>query len=387
MMHYMDHNATTPLAPEVFEAMLPYWQTCFANPSSLHHLGQQARHAVETSRERIAALTGSQPSQVIFTSGGTEANNLFIQGSTAWQAPGHIWRSPYEHPCIQEPIKALTRQGWKHHTLPATPSGSLDLEQWNPDPLTLKGALVSVMTVNNETGVILPVRAVAERCRAAGAWVHTDAVQAAGKYPITMKELGVDALTLSAHKVYGPKGIGALIVNKRLDIRPLLLGGGHEQGRRSGTEAVPLIVGLAVALELAEQRRKEWNETMRPLQLQLETGLRTLEAHIFGQEADRVANTSYFGFTGIHGDSLVMALDQQGNEAEGFAVSSGSACSSHHPGPSTTLLAMGYDKTTAETAVRISLGWSNTPASIDALLARLKRALMTLRSISGQRAL
>jgi cysteine desulfurase len=241
-----------------------------------------------------------------------------------------------------------------------------------------KGDVLSLMAVNNETGVIQPVAALSERIRSQGVIVHTDAVQAVGKMPFSFKEFGVDALTLSTHKCGGPKGAGALVVSKRLDIQPLLRGGGQERGRRSGTEPVGLIVGFAEALVKAMAQQSEWLKHVKPLRDMLEHGLRARGAEIFGASVDRVANTTYFAFNGIHGDSWVMYLDRVG-----LAVSSGSACSSQHATVSHVLTAMGYDQEKAMSAVRVSLGWCNTVATIQSFLAAIDAGLKEFSGMMG----
>ncbi|MES2207233.1 MAG: cysteine desulfurase family protein [Pseudomonadota bacterium] len=370
-MHYMDHNATTPLDPNVWEAMLPYYQYYYANASSRHRLGMQQRDAVESARERIANVLRVEPVQIIFTSGGTEANNLFLYGASYGRMAKSIWVGAYEHPSIMEPAKTLARKEWQFKVIPGQQDGTLDLDAWQIDKTLMKDSIVSAMLVNNETGVIFDIKKLAERLENSGTCLHTDATQAIGKIPVDFEALGVDALTLSAHKCYGPKGIGALVVSKRLDIAPQIIGGGHERGRRSGTEPVPLIVGFAEAVERAEMQREAWVHHVKPLRDKLEHELKSLGAMVFAENTERVANTTYFGFDGIHGDSWVIFLD----EGE-FAVSSGSACSTHKSvNASSVLQAMGYQRERAETAVRISLGWATTVDAVEALLVLIKQGL------------
>jgi cysteine desulfurase len=243
---YFDHNATTPLDDKVFEAMLPYLRDRYGNASSRHELGTVARKAVDAAREQVAALVNVRPAQVIFVSGGTEANNLFVKGAAGYLSPTQIAVSAIEHPCVAKPAQELARQGWKLRRIAAGADGRADLADVDK-ALKEPTGIVSVMLANNETGVIQPVAEVAERARRAKAWMHTDAVQALGKIEVDFEALRVHAMTLSAHKLYGPKGAGALIVDKRLALRPLIHGGGHEQGLRSGTENVPAIVGFGAA--------------------------------------------------------------------------------------------------------------------------------------------
>jgi cysteine desulfurase len=372
---YFDHNATTPLDEKVLEAMLPYLRGNFGNASSRHELGIVARRAVDTARQQVGALVNVQPSQVIFVSGGTEANNLFIKGAAGYLKPSQVAVSAIEHPCIAKPAQELTRQGWKVRKLAVTRGGQLDLADVDA-ALKEPTGIVSVMLVNNETGVILDVAAVADRVRAARAWMHTDAVQALGKIPVDFQSLGVHAMTVSAHKIYGPKGAAALVMDKRLQLRPIIHGGGHEQGLRSGTENVAAIAGFGAACELAARRMQQLAQRQEAMRARLERGLNEMGAVLFGEEAPRVANTSYFAFKGIMGETLVIELDKAG-----YAVAPGAACSSANPEPSATLLAMGVDPERARAAVRFSLGAGNSPPQIDEFLKALKSVVTRLRNL------
>jgi len=374
---YFDHNATTPLDDKVLEAMLPYLRGNFGNASSRHEFGIVARRAVDRAREQVGALVNVQPSQVIFVSGGTEANNLFIKGAAGYLAPSQVAVSAIEHPCVAKPAQELGRLGWKVRKLAVTRDGQLELADVDAalrDPT----GIVSVMLVNNETGVVLDVAAVAGRARAAKAWMHTDAVQALGKMPVDFQSLGVHAMTISAHKLYGPKGAAALVMDKRLQLRPIIHGGGHEQGLRSGTENVAAIVGFGAACELAASRMQQLAQRQEAMRARLEQGLNELGAVIFGEKAPRVANTSYFAFQGITGETLVIELDKAG-----YAVAPGAACSSANPEPSATLLAMGVDSEFARGAVRFSLGAGNTMPQIDDFLRALKTVVSRLRSLTA----
>jgi len=374
---YFDHNATTPLDEKVLEVMLPYLRGKFGNASSRHELGIVARRAVDTARQQVGALVNAQPSQVIFVSGGTEANNLFIRGAAGYLKPSQVAVSAIEHPCIAKPAQELARQGWKVRKLAVTRGGQLELTDADA-ALKEPTGIVSVMLVNNETGVILDVAAAADRARAAKAWMHTDAVQALGKIPVDFQMLGVHAMTVSAHKIYGPKGAGALIMDKRLQLRPIIHGGGHEQGLRSGTENVAAIAGFGAACELAAARMQQLAQRQEALRARLERGLNEMGAVIFGEEAPRVANTSYFAFKDIMGETLVIELDKAG-----YAVAPGAACSSANPEPSATLLAMGVDPEHARGAVRFSLGAGNTPQQVDDFLRALKAVVSRLRSLTA----
>ncbi len=374
---YFDHNATTPVDDKVLEAMLPYLREQFGNASSRHEFGTVARRAVDRARQQVGALVNAQPSQVIFVSGGTEANNLFIKGAAGYLRPSQVAVSAIEHPCIAKPAQELARQGWKVRKLAVTRDGQMELADVDAAVREPTG-IVSVMLVNNETGVVLDVAAVAARARAAKACMHTDAVQALGKIAVDFPSLGVHAMTISAHKIYGPKGAAALVMDKRLQLRPIIHGGGHEQGLRSGTENVAAIVGFGAACELAGGRMQRLAQQLEAIRARLERGLREMGAVIFGEAAPRVANTSYFAFKGIVGETLVIELDKAG-----YAVAPGAACSSANPEPSATLLAMGVDPELAHGAVRFSLGAGNSMEQVDAFLRTLKTVVTRLRSLTA----
>ena len=374
---YFDHNATTPLDDGVFEAMLPYLRGRFGNASSRHEAGTVARRAVDAARQQVAALVNVQPVQVIFVSGGTEANNLFIKGAAGYLKSSQIAVSAIEHFCVAKPVQELARQGWKLRKLAVTRAGAIELADVNA-ALKEPTGIVSVMLANNETGVIQDVAAVAASARAAKAWMHTDAVQALGKIPVDFQALGVHAMTISAHKIYGPKGAAALVVDKRLQLRPLIHGGGHEQGLRSGTENVPAIVGFGAACERAAGRMQELAKRQSAMRERLEQGLQGLGAAIFGEDAPRIPNTTYFAFKGIVGETLVIELDKAG-----YAVAPGAACSSANPEPSATLLAMGVDAELARGAVRFSLGAGNLTPQVDEFLKALKSVIARLKNLTA----
>ena len=374
---YFDHNATTPVDERVLDAMLPFLSGRYGNASSRHELGITARRAVDTAREQVAALVNVRPAQVIFVSGGTEANNAFIKGAAACLKPSQVAVSAIEHPCVAKPAQDLTRSGWQLRKLAVTGEGELDLADVDA-ALREPTGIVSVMLANNETGVVQNVAAAGEAARRARAWMHTDAAQALGKIAVDFTALNVHAMTLSAHKVYGPKGAGALIVDKRLELRPLIHGGGHEQGLRSGTENVPAIVGFGAACELAAGRLDELAPRLEALRARLERGLTAMGAVIFGAGAPRIPNTSYFAFERIEGETLVIELDKVGH-----AVAPGAACSSTNPEPSATLLAMGVEPERARGAVRFSLGAGNTAAEIDRFLEALGAVVTRLRGLTA----
>jgi cysteine desulfurase len=377
MQAYFDHNATTPLDEGVLAQMLPFLRQEYGNASSRHDFGTRARRAVNTAREQIAGLVNVQPAQVVFVSGGTEANNLFIRGAAAYMKPGQIVVSGIEHPCVAKPAHDLARQGWKLRKLATDAQGRADIADAQ-SALSEPTSLVSVMLANNETGVVQPVAEIAAMARGKQAWMHTDAVQALGKMAVDFEALGVHAMTLSAHKIYGPKGIGALVVDKRLELKPIIHGGGHENGMRSGTENVPAIVGFGAACELAVRRMEALALKVRDLRNRAEEGAAALGARIFGRGAERISNTTYFAFPDIDGETLVIELDKAG-----FAVASGAACSSTSTEPSATLLAMGVAPDLARGAVRVSFGVQNTPTEVEDFLQALDATVSRLRRLTA----
>ncbi|HJW26392.1 MAG TPA: cysteine desulfurase family protein [Rhodocyclaceae bacterium] len=374
---YLDHNATTPLDPAVLEAMLPWLREQHGNASSRHEYGRAARRAVDEARQQVAAAIGAHATEVVFTSGGSEANNLFLKGAAASLKPGLIAVSGVEHPCVIRPAEQLARQGWQLRRIAVDGAGRVVPEDFVA-VVAQKPRLLSIMAANNETGVLQDVAALAASARAGGAWFHTDAVQMLGKLPVDFRRLnsaGVHAMTVSAHKVHGPKGAAALVVDKRVELQPLIAGGGHERGLRSGTENVPAIVGFGVACELAAARLEGLPRHLEALRSRLEEGLTALGATIFGQGVERLPNTSYFAFRGIDGETMVGKLDRAG-----FAVASGAACSSANPEPSHVLQAMGVAPEVGRGAVRVSLGAANTEKEIDEFIYALR---MTLEHLQG----
>jgi cysteine desulfurase len=377
---YLDHNATTPVLPAVLEAMLPYFGRRFGNASSRHEYGRGARRAVDEARQRVAAAVGAHPTEILFTSGGSEANNLFVKGAAACRKPGLIAVSAVEHPCVREPARGLVRGGWTLRELPVDGEGRVATVEY-ARVIGERPALVSVMLANNETGVLQDVGALAELAMPVGAWFHSDAVQALGKLPVDFRALnrrGVHALTLSAHKIGGPKGAGALVVDKRVELMPLVSGGGQERGLRSGTENVPAIVGFGVACELATARLSEKAARQRTLRGLLERGVAGQGAQVFGAGAERLPNTVYFAFPGIDGETLVAKLDRAG-----YAVASGAACSSANPEPSHVLLAMGVEPQLARGAVRVSLGADTTDHQVGDFLQALVTTVTQLRGLAS----
>ena len=377
MQVYFDHNATTPLDEGVLAEMLPFLREEYGNAASRHDFGTRARYAVNKAREQIAAMVNVQPAQVVFVSGGTEANNLFIRGAAGYMKPGRMLISAIEHPCVTKPAQDLVRQGWKLQKLATDNQGRVEVADAQA-ALAEPANLVSVMLANNETGVIQPVAEIAALAREKRAWMHTDAVQALGKIRVDFDALGVHAMTLSAHKIYGPKGVGALVMDKRLELKPIIYGGGHEHGMRSGTENVPAIVGFGAACELAVRRMDAITRSTRDLRDRAEQGAVALGARVFGRGAERISNTTYFAFPDIDGETLVIELDKVG-----FAVASGAACSSTSTEPSATLLAMGIATELARGAVRVSLGTQNTAVEVEKFLHALGATVSRLRRLTA----
>lgn len=367
MPAYLDHNATTPLDAPVLEAMLPYLKGPYGNPSSLHRYGRAARDGVECARAQVAALVGASPQQVIWTSGGTEANNLALKG-LCWGRPrGLVLYGATEHPAVMEAAESLKVEGWQVDSIRVDADGLLNWPAFTVQCAAGPLRVASLMRANNETGVVQDTARAAGAVHAAGGWLHVDATQAAGKLPLSMEDTGADLLTLSSHKLYGPKGIGALVVRAEVDLGPLLHGGAQERGLRGGTENLPAIVGFGAAAELALQALEARRVHTQALQQQLEAGLRALRGvTLFGAAAPRLSNTSQFALAGWDGEALLMHLDRKG-----FAVSSGSACASGSGEPSHVLLAMGIDPVTAKGAVRVSFGQGNTAAEVEGFLAAL----------------
>ena len=374
---YLDHNATTPLDPAVREAMMPWFRERFGNASSRHEYGRAARKAIDEARGQVAAAVNAHPSEVIFTSGGSEANNLFLKGAAALLKPGLVAVGAIEHPCVREPARQLVRSGWRSELIAVDGEGRIDLQAFE-GLLADKPRLVSVMLANNETGVIQDVAALAAKVRAKGGWMHCDAVQALGKIEVDFRALGVHGLTVSAHKIYGPLGAGALILDKRVELAPLVAGGGQERNLRSGTENVMAIVGFGKACELAVTAREERALRLAGLQRRLEAGLAQFGARIFSAGAARLSNTSFFAIEGVDGETLVGKLDRAG-----FAVASGSACSSANPEPSHTLMAMGVEAGLARAAVRVSLGAGSSQQDVDGFLKALGESVASLRTLAA----
>jgi cysteine desulfurase len=370
---YLDNNATTPTLPIVWAVMRPYLTDVYGNPASAHRAGRRARQALEDARERVAALLGARPDEVVFTSGGTEANNLAIFG-LAGDPPGHVIASPIEHPSVAEPLRRLEEIGFRVDYLPVDRTGVVRVEAL-ADLLRPETRLVTVMLANNETGAVQPVAAcLGDRPALV---FHCDAVQAVGRMPVHFGRLGVTSLSLSAHKFHGPRGVGALLVRGGAKLRPLLLGGHQQRGRRPGTEPVALAVGLATALELAEREGAARRERVLALRQRLLDALRREAAPVVlnGPEERGIPHTLNLSFPGCPADVLLMSLD-----LAGVACSTGSACSSGSLLPSPVLKAMGVPDEVLRSAMRFSLSALLTEAEIDEAARRIVTVVRRLRT-------
>jgi cysteine desulfurase len=378
---YMDHSATTPVAPEVLEAMLPYFSEKFGNASSLHGYGLEAREALEDSREKVARLLGANTEEIIFTSGGTESDNLALKGIArrSKEKGRHIITSSVEHPAILETCRNLQKEGFGVTCLPVTSEGLVDLSVLEsairPDTI-----LISVMHANNEIGTIQPLEEIGRIAAEKDIFLHTDAVQSVGKIAVDVNALGVDLLSLSAHKLYGPKGVGALYVRKGTRLESIVQGGGHERGLRSGTENVAGIVGLARAAELSEEGMATEGQRLTELRDRLATLVleKVKDAWINGSMKKRLPGNLNFGFKYVEGESLLLFLD-----SKGIAVSTGSACSSHKLEPSHVLLSLGLKPEECHGSLRITMGMSNTLEEVDFVAECITEAVDRFRGISA----
>ena len=377
----MDHSATTPVAPEVLAAMLPYFGEKFGNASSLHRSGREAKEALEDSREKVAALLGARAEEIIFTSGGTESDNLALKGIARKNRKlgKHIITTQIEHPAILETCRALEKDGFEVTYLPVTGEGLVELSTLEasirPDTI-----LISVMHANNEVGTIQPLEEIGRLAAERDIYLHSDAVQSVGKIPVNVDDLGVDLLSLSAHKLYGPKGVGALYIRKGTKLESIIQGGGHERRLRSGTENISGIVGLARAAELAERdmpREAERLAGLRDRLAELVLG-KVKEAWINGTMKKRLPGNLNFGFKYVEGESLLLFLD-----SKGICVSTGSACSSHKLEPSHVLMSLGLKAEECHGSLRITLGMSNTLDEVEYVAESIVEAVERFRGISA----
>ena len=374
---YLDNNATTPVLPEVFEAMKPFYLEEFGNASSIHHYGQRARSAVEKARGAVAALLNARPAEIVFTSGGTEGDNAAIFGLTS--KGDHVITSTIEHSAVMNSCKRLEQMGCEVTFVPSNVRGEVEPDEVRK-ALRPNTRLISIMMANNETGVVQPVEEISRIAREADVFFHTDAVQAAGKIPIDVQKIGCDVLTISGHKIHAPQGTGAVYIKRGTLIQPMIYGGSHERQRRAGTENLPGIVGLGKAAELS----KAWLEGNGPAEMtEIRNRLQNsvldavTDVGINGDGAIRVPNTTNLWFDYIEGEALVIALD-----LKGLAVSSGAACSSGAIEPSHVLLAMGLSHERARSSVRISLGKQTTGEDVDFAIKVLPETVARLREIS-----
>ena len=379
---YFDHNATTYMREEVIEAMLPFLRTRFGNASSLHFYGQENRGVIDEARDHIASFIGAESAEVIFTSGGTESDNMAIRGVVMALrekvSDPHLITSSIEHPAVLRTCESLEKEGVSVTFLPCRRDGSVNVADLE-EAVTDRTVLVSIMLSNNETGVIQPVREISDIVRPRGIITHVDAVQGMGKIPVDVDELGVDLLSISAHKFYGPKGIGALYVRRGTPIDPIYTGGHQEEGLRPGTENIPAIVGFGEACRLSAEHFDEEMTRIGALRDRLQEGIldTVSNVHINGAGAPRVPNTCNVTVPGIEGEAMSLNLSMLG-----FALSSGSACATGDADPSHVLKAMGLDPVEAQGALRISLGICNTEEDVDAFLRTFPEVVRRLRELS-----
>ena len=376
----MDHSATTPVAAEVLEAMLPYFSQRFGNASSLHGFGREAKEALEESRQRVARLLNADPGEIVFTSGGTESDNLALRGIAYKNRNSgrHIITSQIEHPAILETCHSLEREGFSVTYLPVNREGLIELSELErairPDTI-----LISIMHANNEVGTIQPLEEVGRLAADRDIYLHTDAVQTVGKIPVDVEAMGADLLSLSAHKLYGPKGVGALYIRRGTKMQSLSTGGGHERNLRSGTENVAGIVGLARAADLAREEMAAEGQRLVQLRDRLAALVlgRVKDAWVNGSMEKRLPGSLNFGFSYVEGESLLLYLD-----SKGIAVSTGSACSSHKLEPSHVLLALGLKPEECHGSLRITMGRSNNQEQVDYVAECIAEAVERFRAMS-----
>lgn len=376
---YLDNNATSRTASEVAEGMKPFFTELYGNPSSMHFFGGGVQKHLDAARQQVAALLGAAPEEIIFTSCGTESDSTAIWSALrAYPEKKHLVTTVVEHPAVLNLAKFLETQGYRVTYLPVDAEGRLKLDDLKL-AVTAETALVSIMWANNETGVVFPVEEAARIVHAKGALFHTDAVQAAGKLPINLKDAKIDMLSISGHKLHAPKGIGVLFLRKGARFSPFMIGGHQERGRRAGTENVPYIVGLGIAAELALKNLEAENTRVRALRDRLEAGLlKTIpNSRVNGGGAERLPNTSHMGFEYVEGESILIMLSEKG-----ICASSGSACTSGSLEPSHVMMSMGVPQTYAHGTVRFSFSVYNTDADVDAVLKELPPVIARLREIS-----
>jgi cysteine desulfurase len=375
---YLDNAASTPVADEVIQEMLPFLKNQYGNPSSIHYYGRETTRAIQNARKQIASLIGANPREIIFTSGGTEADNFAIKGTVQYLKKTHVITSSIEHDAVLEPCKSLEDVGYDVTFLPVTRDGFVNPSDLK-NALRPETALVSVMYANNEVGTIQPIRELARIAHEAGAAFHTDAVQAVGKVPINVKDLGVDLLSMSSHKINGPKGVGALYIRQGFKIAPIIHGGGQESLLRSGTENVHSIVGFGKACELAQDRLPQYQQQVSKLRDYFIAQIQQKIPHcrLNGSATDRIPNNVHFTFFGVNGEDLIIKLDENR-----IAASTGSACSVKKQKPSHVLKALGFSYEEITGSLRLSLGLQNTQQEIDRAVLILAQVIEELRSLS-----
>ena len=378
---YVDNNATTAVAPEVTEAMLPYFNELWGNPSSMHTFGGKVKHALDDAREKVAALIGAEhPNEIIFTSCGSESDNMAIRGTVdALGGHPHVITTRVEHAAVLGPCHYLEDKGFRVTTLEVDESGQLDLDQLRAASASGKSTVASIMWANNETGVIFPVPEIGSIVKESGGIMHTDAVQIAGKQPFSVKDIPVDLLSISGHKLHAPKGIGVLYVRRGTKITPHIMGGHQERGRRAGTENVPYIVGLGKACELAMQRMEKDADHERQLRDRLEEGILASckGARVNGDRKNRLPNTTNISFEFVEGEAILLMLDDVG-----ICASTGSACASGSLEPSHVLRAMDVPRSALHGSIRFSLSHYNTDSDIDCVLEKMPPIIKRLRELS-----
>ena len=380
-MIYLDNAASTAVHPDVVKEMLPYFDVQYGNPSSIHQFGRKAKNAIQKARKQVAALIGAEPNEILFTSGGTESNNTILDGvlkSSGEPDPDHIITSSIEHEAVLQPCKDFEKAGTKITYLPVDEHGIIDPDEIS-NSINSHTVLVSIMFANNEVGTIQPIKEISEICKKYQIPLHTDAVQAVGKIPINVKDLGVDALSISSHKINGPKGIGALFIKKGLTVTPQILGGGQENGLRSGTENVASIVGFGKACEIAKDKLSDNISHFHSLYSSMLTKTIKEITHVKlnGHPEKRIFNNIHLTFMGVNGEDLIIKLDEHD-----IAASTGSACSVHTQKASHVLKAMGFNHEQITGSLRLSFGYMNTLDEISQTVEILKKVVSELRSVS-----
>jgi len=378
---YLDNAASTEIHPEVVKEMLPYFDKYYGNPSSIHQFGRKAKNAIEKARKQVAALIGAEPNEIIFTSGGTESNNTIFYGIISQGEKfelSHIITSSIEHDAVLEPIRQFEKNGCQITYLPVDKHGMINLDDITKS-ISKQTVMISIMFANNEVGTIQPIKEISKICNKYQIPLHTDAVQAVGKIPINVKELGVDALSISSHKINGPKGVGALFLKKGSTTTPYIVGGGQEDGMRSGTENVASIVGFGKACEIAKDKLSDNISHFQTLHSSMLSRIVKEIPHVKlnGHPQNRIFNNIHLTFLGINGEDLIIKLDEHG-----IAASTGSACSVHTQKASHVLKAMGFNHEQITGSLRISFGYTNTLNEVEQTVEVLKKVVSELRSVS-----